>query len=77
MEKRLYFATKAETNRRREREFLALSGEERFAEFLSLSRRVLRDYPSAQPRDYGDNLVLERPRRPGGAVRENMPSDRR
>lgn len=56
----LTYATKEESNARREREFLALSGAERVAEFLALSRRVLREYPSSVARDYGDNLVLTR-----------------
>lgn len=59
----LRFTTKALANRERERAFLALSGAERFEEFLSLSRRILREYPSSVPRDYGSNLVLERPAR--------------
>lgn len=56
----LEYTTKEESNRRREEEFLALSGPERFAEFLRLSRRILREYPSSVPRDYGTNLVLTR-----------------
>ncbi len=54
------YTTKAESNRRREEAFLALSGEERFAEFLYLSRLILREYPSSLERDYGSNLVLTR-----------------
>ena len=54
------YTTKAESNARREREFLALSGEERLRVFVRLSRIVLRDYPSSLERDYGENLVLER-----------------
>ena len=55
------FTTKAESNARREREFLALSGPERLREFVRLSRRILREYPSSTPKDYGGNLVLDRP----------------
>ncbi len=55
------FNTKAESNREREAAFLTLSGYERFEEFLALSSRILREYPSSVPRDYGENLVLERP----------------
>ena len=53
------FTTKQESNARREREFWALSGYERLREFVRLSRRILREYPSSVPRDYGDNFVLE------------------
>ena len=53
------YTTKAESNARRERAFLALTGPERLAEFLALSRRILREYPSSVPRDFGDNLVLD------------------
>ena len=55
------YTTKDESNARRERAFMALSGPERLNEFVRLSRRILREYPSSVPRDYGDNLVLERP----------------
>ena len=53
------FTTKAESNARREREFWALSGPERLRDFVRLSRRVLREYPSSVHRDYGNNFVLE------------------
>jgi len=52
------FLTKEESNREREQAFLALSGPERLQEWLALSRRILREYPSSEPRDYGNNLVL-------------------
>lgn len=58
---RIAFTTKEESNREREQAFLALSGEERIREFFALSRKIMREYPSSIPRDYGDNLVLERP----------------
>ena len=53
------FATKDESNRRREQASLALSGDERMAEFFVLSRRILREYPTSVPRDYGSDLVLD------------------
>ena len=61
---RVAFTTKEESNREREQAFLALTGEERMAEFFALSRKIMREYPSSLPRDYGDNLVLERPSKP-------------
>jgi hypothetical protein len=56
---RIEFRTKEQAKREQEEAFLALSGEERMREFFALSRRIMREYPSAAPRDYGDNLVLE------------------
>lgn len=58
---KLSFTTKEESNRRREEEFLALSASERVLEFLRFSKMMLREYPSAIPKDYGNNLILELP----------------
>ena len=63
MKREIAYTTKEESNRERERAFLALSGPERMEEFFALSRRIMREYPSSVPRDYGENLVLERPKR--------------
>jgi hypothetical protein len=53
------FRTKEEANKAQEEDFLRLSGEERMKEFFTLSRRIMREYPSSIQRSYGDNLVLE------------------
>jgi hypothetical protein len=56
---RIEFRTKEEANKAQEEDFLRLSGEERMKEFFTLSRRIMREYPSSIQRSYGDNLVLE------------------
>ena len=55
---RVAFTTKEESNREREQAFLALTGEERMAEFFALSRRIMREWSSSYERDYGDNFAL-------------------
>ena len=60
---KLSFTTKEESNRRREEEFLTLSPSERVLEFLRFSQMMLSEYPSAIPKDYGNNLVLELPQK--------------
>jgi len=56
------FLTKGESNKLRKKEFLALSGEDRFLAFLNLSRRVNQLFPSKitfEERTKG-NFILKR-----------------
>ncbi len=59
----LVFRTKAEAKKEQEEAFLRLSGEERLKVFFALSRKIMREYPSSVERSYGDNLVLELPKK--------------
>ncbi|MEB2775725.1 hypothetical protein SYJ56_10440 [Algoriphagus sp. D3-2-R+10] len=56
------FLTKEESNASRKKEFLALSGAERFMAFLALSRRINRLFPSKSSlrERTKDNFILER-----------------
>lgn len=55
------FNTKEESNLERKKAFLALSGHERFLEFLALSRRVMK-FKTQQPTEKeSDNFIISKP----------------
>ncbi|MCW4469542.1 hypothetical protein OGH69_11235 [Flavobacterium sp. MFBS3-15] len=56
------FETKEESNRRREEEFLKLSGGERVMRFLKLSMQM-RMFPTTAKPDKSSNFVLEMPKK--------------
>jgi len=57
------FLTKEESNKIREREFLELSPADRFLSFLSLSRTVLKNFPSKstfEERSKGNFILVKK-----------------
>lgn len=61
----LHFQTKEESKKRQQEEFLKLSGEERFMQFLKLSRKINKLFPpkdklSFEERNKGNFLLIHK-----------------
>lgn len=54
----IWFETKEESNRRRQEEFLKLSGHERFMAFLRLMQEM-KQFPTTAKPEKNDNFVIK------------------
>jgi hypothetical protein len=53
------FETKEDSNRRRQEEFLKLSGHERFMRFLKLSLIIQQNFPTKAKSDKSSNFIID------------------
>ncbi len=56
---KITFQTKEESNKKREAEFLSLSGAERISRFLELSERIVELFPTKIKKIKTENFVID------------------